>query len=289
MAVPALHRSDTPLGRLGPWEPAQRHWRGNAPDLDVVARSVDGRRLLVGEAKWSSRSGPVSRAGPLPGDRRPARHGGPGDRRRPVRTRGVGHVRCLDRRALGGCTRRDGRPAPTGPVIDPGLVEETPVGRPGWPAITRANGNPLRDRSRGGYARDNEALPRIPRRTTRLSRSGFACRAARRRVTRAARMVRDGRRRGRWCPEPRPEHHSRPASPVRVRRASLISCSMSVLVNPSVPAARACARISRTALRARANTNSCMSPNGVASLAGIMMLARPAVAASRPRTRRRRR
>ena len=67
MAVPELHRIDTPLARLGPWEPARRYWRGNAPELDVVARSVDGRRLLVGEAKWSARSGPVSRAGPLPG------------------------------------------------------------------------------------------------------------------------------------------------------------------------------------------------------------------------------
>ena len=54
------------LARLGPWEPARRYWRGNAPELDVVAQSVDGRRLLVGEAKWSARSGPVSRAGPLP-------------------------------------------------------------------------------------------------------------------------------------------------------------------------------------------------------------------------------
>ena len=67
MAVPELHRTDTPLAALGPWEPARRYWRGNAPELDVVARSVDGRRLLVGEAKWSARSGPVSRAGPLPG------------------------------------------------------------------------------------------------------------------------------------------------------------------------------------------------------------------------------
>ena len=66
MAVPELHRSGTPLARLGPWEPARRYWRGNAPELDVVARSVDGRRLLLGEAKWSARSGPVSRAGPLP-------------------------------------------------------------------------------------------------------------------------------------------------------------------------------------------------------------------------------
>ena len=67
MAVPELHRLDTPLAPLGPWEPARRYWRGNAPELDVVARSVDGRRLLVGEAKWSARSGPVSRAGPVPG------------------------------------------------------------------------------------------------------------------------------------------------------------------------------------------------------------------------------
>ena len=49
------------------WEPAQRYWRGNAPELDVVARSVDGRRLLVGEAKWPAQSRAASRAGPLPG------------------------------------------------------------------------------------------------------------------------------------------------------------------------------------------------------------------------------
>ena len=53
MAVPFLHRTNAALGKLGPWEPAQRHWRGNAPELDIVARSVDGRRLLVGEAKWT--------------------------------------------------------------------------------------------------------------------------------------------------------------------------------------------------------------------------------------------
>ena len=55
MAVPFLHRTDCTLGALGPWEPAQRYWRGNEPEHDVVARSVDGRRLLVGEAKWWSR------------------------------------------------------------------------------------------------------------------------------------------------------------------------------------------------------------------------------------------
>ena len=67
MAVPVLHRCDSPLAALGPWEPAQRYWRGNDPEFDVVARSVDGRRILVGEVKWSARTGAVSRAGPRPG------------------------------------------------------------------------------------------------------------------------------------------------------------------------------------------------------------------------------
>ena len=61
-AVPLLHRTDSSLGDLGPWEPAQRYWRGNEPEFDVVARSVDGRRLLVGEAKWRSR--PVASLAP---------------------------------------------------------------------------------------------------------------------------------------------------------------------------------------------------------------------------------
>ena len=55
MAVPFLHRSASPLADLGPWEPAQRYWRRNEPEYDVVARSVDGRRLLIGEAKATSR------------------------------------------------------------------------------------------------------------------------------------------------------------------------------------------------------------------------------------------
>ena len=68
MAVPELHRIDTPLP---PWDPGSRRGATGAAtplaELDVVARSVDGRRLLVGEAKWSARSGPVPRADPLPG------------------------------------------------------------------------------------------------------------------------------------------------------------------------------------------------------------------------------
>ena len=64
-AVPLLHRGDSALGRLGPWGPAQRYWRGNAPELDVVARSVDGHRLLVGEAKWTDRARARRRAAPV--------------------------------------------------------------------------------------------------------------------------------------------------------------------------------------------------------------------------------
>ena len=56
MAAPSLHRTDAPLGALGPWEPAQRYWRRNEPEVDLVARTVDGKRLLVGEAKWTVES-----------------------------------------------------------------------------------------------------------------------------------------------------------------------------------------------------------------------------------------
>ena len=43
----------TPLGGLGPWEPASRWWHGAQPEWDVVSRSHDGARILAGEAKWS--------------------------------------------------------------------------------------------------------------------------------------------------------------------------------------------------------------------------------------------
>lgn len=54
MAAPTLHRTDSPVGVLGPWEPAQRYWRRNEPEVDLVARSLDGKRLLVGEVKWTA-------------------------------------------------------------------------------------------------------------------------------------------------------------------------------------------------------------------------------------------
>ena len=59
MAVPMMHRADTPLARRGPWAPAQRYWRGNDPEFDVVARSADGRRVLVGEVKWRGQGQPT--------------------------------------------------------------------------------------------------------------------------------------------------------------------------------------------------------------------------------------
>ena len=60
LATPFLHRSESALAELGPWEPAQRYWRRNEPEYDVVARSVDGRRLLVGEAKSTSQPQPAA-------------------------------------------------------------------------------------------------------------------------------------------------------------------------------------------------------------------------------------
>jgi AAA+ ATPase superfamily predicted ATPase len=41
----------TPLGRLGPWGPASRWWRGAEPEWDVVAESLDGKKLLFAEVK----------------------------------------------------------------------------------------------------------------------------------------------------------------------------------------------------------------------------------------------
>lgn len=38
----------------GPWGPAKRWWRASEPEWDVVAESLDGERLLLGEVKGSS-------------------------------------------------------------------------------------------------------------------------------------------------------------------------------------------------------------------------------------------
>lgn len=47
-SVPGLSAGFSP----GDWGPAQRHWRGNDPEFDVVAESLDRTRLLVAEVKW---------------------------------------------------------------------------------------------------------------------------------------------------------------------------------------------------------------------------------------------
>jgi uncharacterized protein len=51
-AIPGLGRGA--LARLGPWKPARRYWHGAAPEWDIVADAVQGRRVLAGEA-WFSR------------------------------------------------------------------------------------------------------------------------------------------------------------------------------------------------------------------------------------------
>jgi AAA+ ATPase superfamily predicted ATPase len=37
----------------GVWHPAGRWWRANLPEWDIAATALDGKRGLVGEAKWS--------------------------------------------------------------------------------------------------------------------------------------------------------------------------------------------------------------------------------------------
>jgi len=38
----------------GPWRPAQRYWHGTEPEWDCVAESVDGKRVLLAECKWTA-------------------------------------------------------------------------------------------------------------------------------------------------------------------------------------------------------------------------------------------
>jgi len=39
----------------GPWGPASRWWRGSLSEWDIVSESIEGQRLLLGEAKWRHR------------------------------------------------------------------------------------------------------------------------------------------------------------------------------------------------------------------------------------------
>jgi AAA+ ATPase superfamily predicted ATPase len=51
-AVPRLDPDEGPLAGWGGWTPAGRFWAGAGPEWDVVARSLDGHALLLGEVKW---------------------------------------------------------------------------------------------------------------------------------------------------------------------------------------------------------------------------------------------
>jgi len=46
-------RKSAALARSGPWGPAGRWWKGGMAEWDIVAESAGGKRLLLGEAKWS--------------------------------------------------------------------------------------------------------------------------------------------------------------------------------------------------------------------------------------------
>ncbi len=52
-AIPTLARGS--VGRLGPWHPATRYWRGSEPEWDLVARAISAHRTLVGEARFTRR------------------------------------------------------------------------------------------------------------------------------------------------------------------------------------------------------------------------------------------
>jgi hypothetical protein len=57
--LPRVRRSSR-VGRLGPWGPGARWWRGDTPEWDLVAETQDRQCLLLGEVKWSMR--PLSRS-----------------------------------------------------------------------------------------------------------------------------------------------------------------------------------------------------------------------------------
>ena len=69
-SVPRLHRVLPAVSGLGPFSEARRYWRGNDPELDIVARAVAGSEILVGEAKWGTvgelQRGNALRLGTLP-------------------------------------------------------------------------------------------------------------------------------------------------------------------------------------------------------------------------------
>ncbi|MBI3271114.1 MAG: ATP-binding protein [Planctomycetes bacterium] len=52
-AVSGLRTTPVSSREDDPWEPARRFWHGGGPEWDVVAASLSGRRMLLGEVKWA--------------------------------------------------------------------------------------------------------------------------------------------------------------------------------------------------------------------------------------------
>ena len=52
--LPLLRRGSGPAGP-GPWKPGSRWWKASLPEWDVLSESQEGKRLLLGEAKWKGR------------------------------------------------------------------------------------------------------------------------------------------------------------------------------------------------------------------------------------------
>jgi AAA+ ATPase superfamily predicted ATPase len=48
------------LARRGQWQPPRRYWHGAEPEWDLVANSLDGERVLAGEAWFSARPATVA-------------------------------------------------------------------------------------------------------------------------------------------------------------------------------------------------------------------------------------
>lgn len=55
-SVAVMSNSRGHLAQKGPWMAAGRFWQGKGPEWDVVSCSLDGKRGLLGEAKWSERA-----------------------------------------------------------------------------------------------------------------------------------------------------------------------------------------------------------------------------------------
>ncbi|MCY3859675.1 MAG: ATP-binding protein [Gammaproteobacteria bacterium] len=70
MAVPHLHRVVPELADKGPFGLAQRYWHRNEREFDIVARSLSGAEILLGDAKWrvtdEHQDGSPIRVGSLP-------------------------------------------------------------------------------------------------------------------------------------------------------------------------------------------------------------------------------